>query len=213
MNRMKRRVSAVFALCLMLGASHAYADVTFDLGVPNAAVSAVAGPYVQVTLKDISTNVVEVDVTALNTSSLGTSAQAQAQVTSIGFNLASGSPSSLTLSYVPPSGQPSGWSTSVGSGQEDGFGHYNFVVGPNGNANSTPSVDFQLTGTGLSTSSFLVNGQYDFAAHWFSNFGTGESQVTGFVATPEPSVIACAGTVTLFGMGLAWRRRRKARAA
>src|SRR5262249_25637485 len=28
------------------------------------------------------------------------------------------------------------------------------------------------------------------------------------VSVPEPSVIACAGTVALFGLGLVWRRRK-----
>jgi hypothetical protein len=198
---------------MTLSAGQARAAIV-DLTLGNSGLSGLAGPFAQVTITDISGGV-QLDVQALDTSSLGNNVQ-HAQITSFGFNLAAGSPSSLTLSYVSPPGQPSGWSTTLGSGNLDGFGHYDFVVGPNGNSSSVREVKFDLTAAGLTSSSFLTSGGYSMAAHWFSNTGTGQNQATGFIsgatAVPEPSTVACAGTVTLFGLALAWRRRR-ARAA
>jgi hypothetical protein len=68
-----------------------------------------------------------------------------------------------------------------------------YVIGP---------ATFTFTLAGVTSATKVTSATF--------SFGTGPD--TFVPGVPEPSVFACAGTVTLFGLGLAWRRR-KARAA
>jgi hypothetical protein len=205
------------ALGLMLCTGHVQAAVeTIFLDTGNAALSSLnPGPFATITLTTSGSNVL-VDVVADNITTTGLGTGTHASISDFGFNLTGGATvdtSSLVITNVVSgvgTQPPWGFTTSQ---QFDGFGTYANAV--NSGSNNNRAVEISFTVDNATFSSFGKNADgFSFAVHWYSNFTTGDTahpQMTGF-AVPEPSVYACAGTVTLFGLGLGWRRR-KARVA
>jgi hypothetical protein len=216
MTRTIRCVPWVLALGLVLGASHAQAQVTFQITNGNDALSSLnPGPFATVTLTQSGSNVL-VDVKADNITTTGLTTATPASISDFGFNLTGSATVDTTTiktsGVVMGSGAVPPWGLTT-SASFDGFGTFAQDVGGGANTNRVQEVMFTVDNATIS--SFGPTGANAFAVHWYSNFnpGTTEVQLTGFAAgVPEPSVFACAGTVTLFGLALAWRRR-KARTA
>jgi hypothetical protein len=166
-----------------------------------------------ITITDISSGVVSVDVTLASAFKF----VATGFDTDFGFNLA-GNPS-ITFSNVSTGFTPNANPETAGSLHMDGTGFFEYGVNCTacGNGGSNPQsgpLDFRISGTGVSAASFEQNaaGQF-FAADLLGNGNTGAVDASVRVAAvPGPIVgaglpglvVACGGLI-----GLARRRRQR----
>jgi hypothetical protein len=206
----------VLALGLMLCTGHAQAQVeTILLDTGNTALSSLdPGPFATITLTQNGSNV-DVKVVADNITTTGLGTGTNASISDFGFNLtgsaAVDTSTIATSGVVMGSGAVPPWNLATNVNLSFG----SFAQDVNGGSNNNRVEQITFTVDNATFASFGTNSKgYSFVVHWYSNFTSGDTahpQMTGF-AVPEPSVYACAGTVTLFGLGLGWRRR-KARGA
>jgi PEP-CTERM motif-containing protein len=182
---------------------------------PNAALSSFTGPYGEICVTLTDSNTAQIVADTFNPPYLMGATGALA----LNFNGA------VTLDGAITGDAGSGPFT-VGSGNDDGFGSFNFRISDfDGFSHATSSLTFSVdltSGTWSSAANVLAlnaNGA-DAAMHIFVN-GTsdlpqcGGSNCTGFAAegpgtiteNPEPGVLSLLG-LGLFGMGFTMRRRK-----
>ncbi len=208
---------------MALSVSPAFADLIFDLNTPNAAVSGLMGPYVQVDVHLNTSTSATVTFTSLTNSGniylLGDGG-------SVGLNISGGfSLNTITGSNAGTGFTPGPW-TDSGAGTEDGFGSFNLTVTSfDGFSHSSDTITLGITATGLTTwtdSTFLTpnSGNNTAAAHIFVTSSPANSAngalVTGFVSNGSQTQVSEPSTLMLLGSGivgfayLTVRRRRAA---
>ncbi len=191
---MRKTIVTVAVLMLVLaGAPRLFADqATIPLtqcnsGLSGCPVSGVGGPFGTVSL-DLDNGVIDVTFQAVTGFELWKGAHVFA------FNV--GDPDGT----VEVTGLPTGWSVDATDQQMDGFGKFEYSLGPSNEGVSALSFSVSRTGGFSSVSQFLeanAQNQY-FAVHLAPSGGAGTGFVAGsttIVATPEPA----AGV--LFGVG------------
>ncbi len=205
---------------LGVGASPASADIfTFDLTIPNTALSGFTGPYEAVTINRTSSTTANVTFNSLTNGGfiylMGDSSAADLNV-----NASSFSTSSLACTHL--TGFTCGPITNTGSGNVDGFGIFNLTTNDaDGFTNSANQISYTLTdlsGTWSSASNVLApNADGNIAAaHAFACAQPGctpasGAAATGFVsAIPEPASLPLfsSGLLSLCGYGLIRRQRK-----
>jgi hypothetical protein len=203
----------------MLAPSALADSITFDLFIPNSAVTG-TGPYVSVIVDRTSTTTATITFNSLNNGGfeylMGATGAADVNVNATSFTESALTGSNSFAGFTP------GPLTNGGSGNVDGFGVFNQTNDSfDGFTHSSTQISFTLTnnsGTWANASSVLVQNASGFsaAAHVFGcanpcTVGEGAT-FTGFVAVPGPTVgaglpalvMACGGLLVL-----ARRRREK----
>jgi hypothetical protein len=207
----------VALLLLLATAGGGRADFILDLGNPNiAGNSSVTSPYADLKITgDVTTGKLIFNITLAGTNS----GKATFGAFGFDFNQALVNASDFTVKVTGTGGSTALWGA-MGSGDLDGFGRFDEVIGPssNGLANRLTSVNIELDFKAgkfdeALVSNFVVanaggaNGPaFDFAEEFFPNTGA-----TGFigVALPEPTplVLLASGGVCL-AVVLVLRRRK-----
>jgi hypothetical protein len=199
----------------------AAADLVLSLGVGNSAISGYTGPYGTVDVHLVDSTHATV---TLNSNTVGGNTYLFGDGGTIGLN----TNGAVTASNWTGTNSGSGftpWSlVSIGSGNMDGFGGFNFVVKSfDGYPHSVDYLNFTLTktsGSWLSAADVLTPnaGGYEAAGHVFvttapANAGNG-ALATGYAANggstgsvvPEPSSLVL-GSIAVVGLSFIQLRR------
>jgi hypothetical protein len=218
-------LAAVAVTLLMAGPASADTTFSYSLNDPNTAVSPYPGPYGTVAVDLIDSTHATITLTA-NTVTQGSSTYYYlfGDGGTLGLNV-----SGTFNGVVPPGGWVNGVGSSTptvaGSGNEDGFGKFNFTVdNGTGAADALSKLIVDLTATGstnwASAATVLTQNDHgaSVAGHVFvydspPTDASHTALTTGFaadagIATPEPASFAMAGTAVVVGLGIALRRRR-----
>jgi hypothetical protein len=222
-----RPLGLAFALALTFGVSGASADsLTLTLNNPNSGLNGYAGPYgtVQVSISGPSSTAT---ITVTN-NTVGPNTYIFGASGAIGLNTHGAASLGSIVTYTQVSVPTQAPSYSQSSGNEDGFGSFNFVLdGFDGYQHAVATLTFTITkasGTWANAADVLTgnaNG-YLAAAHVFAttNGGATNTGVTGFstdggggntnLTTPAPAGVVLMGAgVALLGL-VGWSRRRPA---
>jgi hypothetical protein len=210
MNKIKYIMPILIAIA-SLGLQQVKADVfTFDLSVPNSAISGYAGPYVNVSVNLTSSTTATITFTSLTAAG---NIYLMGDGSSVAVNV---NASSWTLGGITGTNSGTGFSpgpySNGGSGNVDGFGVLNQTINSfDGFTHTANSITFTLTntsGTWSSAANVLVaNSQGVFAAaHIFvTTFPANASNTalaTGFAANGGGQVPDGGTTVMLLGAAL-----------
>jgi len=194
-----------------LGLQQAKADsITFNLTVPNAAISPYAGPYVSVTVNRTSSTTATITFTSLTAAG---KAYLMGDGASVAVNV---NATSWTLGTITGSNSGTGFSpgpySNGGSGNVDGFGILNQTINSfDGFTHSSSTIRFTLTNTsgtwGTAASVLVANANGAMAAaHIFVTTlpvkAANGALATGFAANGGAGVPDGGTTVMLLGMAL-----------
>ena len=213
MFKLKSPTTFASALVLAVGVANmpAHADLMFNLGTGNSAISGFPGPYATVDVHLVDSTHATVEFTSLTNSG---NIYLMGDGGSVGVNV---NASSWALSFLTHSNSGTGFTNGIGflssggAGNEDGFGSFNQTVDTfDGFTHSADDIKIALqntSGTWADANSVLTgNSQGQLAAaHIFvtsspANAANG-AIVTGFAtgqgappAVPEPGSLALLGT-------------------
>lgn len=206
-----KKFAFLFLVCFFLmTAVNASADMIFDLGLGNSAISSYTGPYAEVDVNWINSTNATITFTSLTNSGniylLGGEDAVAVNVNATSWTLGLLTPSNTGTGFTP------GPLSDTGSGQVSSWGNFNQTIKSfDGYTHSSDKISFSLentSGTWVNASNVLTNNANGApaAAHIFvtsdpantSNGAliTGYATVKGATPTPEPA------TMLLFGSGL-----------
>jgi hypothetical protein len=197
-------------------------SITYILSNPNPAIQGFTGPYGSVTITTTGANTATVTLTS---NTVGSNIYLFGGAGTLGLNVNASKFTASNIVGTNPNNTFQNWKlTGTGSGNEDGFGSFNFQVNSfDGFAHAINSLTLTLTnnsGTWASASNVLTPntpGGSTVGAHVFVTSnppnGANGALVTGYAGNgtnsgivPEPSSVAL-GLIGLVGLGLTQFRR------
>jgi hypothetical protein len=210
--------------CLLLGlliTANAWADLTFDIGIPNAALSPYPSPYATVDISLTDSTHATVTFTGLS--------GVPYDSTTLNYLLGDGNSAALNVNASSFSVGNFSWGggngstafSSGGAGNVSDFGNFNLTITDfDGYTSAVTSLTFTLTNTGGGTWTTVNdvltpdNNGYLAAGHIYiqDTSDTTNALVTGFAGNgtrvPEPSTLLLLGA-GLLGVGFVRRRFKK----
>ena len=227
-------VAAAVAFMLTLGTTCALADVTYDIGTGNAAISGFTGPYASVDVHWIDSTHATITFTSDTASGCGGTClylMGDGGTAAVNVNATTWTLGSLTgTNYFADSKYAL---SNGGAGNEDGFGGFNQTIDSfDGYGDTSSTVSFALTNTSgtWADASSVLKANAPVAAHIFvcgesggvclssagaltTGFGAGVGTggtFSNFEITPEPASIALLGGV-LVGLASILRKKKTPR--
>jgi len=214
------------ALFLLMYPVSSKADtISFDLTVPNTAISPYTGPYAHVVVDLTSATTATITFTSLTNSGniylMGDGSSAAVNVNATSFTVGSitGTNSGTGFNTIPPGNQPR---FSLSSGEVDGFGNFNLAIDIfNGFTYSVDTLSFVITETPgptwVTANDVLIANDPTHnalaASHIFvtsdpanaSNKALATGYASNGVAVPEPGILILLG-IAMSAIGAAsWR--------